>query len=165
MTLKDFELKKGNHFVAMEYYGLIFNRTFLVLLTNEYLICLKVNGLVSVQSGGDPFAIAVTRSLAINDDIQNPYSYIKGKFIRKIENLDLFGKNIMDASIANFKINRIDITDTYYDKRKKWGMGPYPHDEKVYIKTKDGKKREFIILGNQSGKEIEKWIKTFPNSI
>ena len=44
-------------------------------------------------------------------------------------------------------------------KEKKWGMGYYPHDGKVYVKTKNGKKKEFIILGSQSGKEIENWIK------
>jgi hypothetical protein len=34
-------------------------------------------------------------------------------------------------------------------------MGYYPHDGKVYVRTKDGKNREFIILGSQSGQEIK----------
>lgn len=50
MKFEDFELKDNNHFVAMQYYGLILNRTFLVLLTNDLLIGIKVNGLVSVES-------------------------------------------------------------------------------------------------------------------
>lgn len=37
-------------------------------------------------------------------------------------------------------------------------MGYYPHDGKVYVKTYDGKKKEFIILGSQSGEEIKNWI-------
>jgi hypothetical protein len=44
MTLQEFGLREENHFVAMEYYRLIMNRTFLVLLTPEYLVGLKVNG-------------------------------------------------------------------------------------------------------------------------
>lgn len=37
-------------------------------------------------------------------------------------------------------------------------MGSYPHDGKVHVKTQAGKKREFIILGNQSGEAIKAWI-------
>jgi hypothetical protein len=37
-------------------------------------------------------------------------------------------------------------------------MGEYPHDGKVYVTTKDGKRREFIILGNQSGESIKKFF-------
>ena len=56
MKFKDFALKSDNHFVAMQYYGLILNRTFLVILTNNELIGIKVNGLVSVESGGNIIA-------------------------------------------------------------------------------------------------------------
>jgi len=37
-------------------------------------------------------------------------------------------------------------------------MGPYPHDGRVTIETYDNNKREFIILGNQSGKSIANLI-------
>jgi hypothetical protein len=37
-------------------------------------------------------------------------------------------------------------------------MGYYPHDGKVYIETHDGKKKEFIMLGNQSGQKIANLI-------
>jgi len=37
MKLIDFELKGENHFIAMQYYGLIFNRTFLVVITNDFI--------------------------------------------------------------------------------------------------------------------------------
>jgi len=49
---KDFVLHENNHFVGMEYYNLIFNRTFLILILEDSLLGLKVNGLVSVESGG-----------------------------------------------------------------------------------------------------------------
>jgi len=37
-------------------------------------------------------------------------------------------------------------------------MGYYPHDGKVYLKIENKGKREFIILGSQSGEEVKKWI-------
>lgn len=158
MTLTEFNLKKGNHFVAMQYYGLIMNRTFLILLTKEYLIGLKVNGLVSVQGGADPLTMLITYDMSIKSNVDNPYSYVKSKYLKKIEHLDIFGQEILNSNKSNFKIERKDIINVWHDKKKKWGMGYYPHDGKVYVKTLH-KKWEFIILGSQSGKEIEEWIK------
>lgn len=158
MKLKDYELKEGNHFVAMEYYNLIMNRTFLILISDEYLIGLKVNGLISVEGGGDPLTRSISKNMAIQDDLQNPYSYMKSSYLRKVENLNIYGEDILKTERPNFKINRNEIKSVTYDERKKWGMGYYPHDGKVYVKTKNGKKKEFIILGSQSGKEIENWI-------
>ncbi|WP_153797015.1 hypothetical protein [Foetidibacter luteolus] len=154
MKFKDFELKSDNHFVAMQYYGLILNRTFLVLLTTDLIIGIKVNGLVSVESGGSLLAKEATKTMAIKGDLQNPYSYIKSKYIDKVQDIELLNGNILMLDKSNFVIRRADIKNAYYDPRKKWGMGYYPHDGKVYILTNDGKKKEFIILGNQSGQHI-----------
>lgn len=158
MKLKDYEFKEGNHFVAMEYYNLILNRTFLILISDEYLIGLKVNGSISVEGGGDPLTRSITKTMAIQDDLQNPYSYMKSSYLRKIESLNIYGDNILKIDKPNFRISLNEIGSVTYDKRKKWGMGHYPHDGKVYVKTKNGKKKEFIILGSQSGKAIESWI-------
>jgi hypothetical protein len=162
MKLKDYELKAGNHFVAMEYYHLIMNRTFLVLILDDFLLGLQVNGIISVQGGGDPFTRAITKNMAIQDDLQNPYSYLKGSYLRKIENLNIYEDDILKMEKPNFKINRNEIKSVTYDERKKWGMGYYPHDGKVYVKMLNGQEREFIILGAQSGKEIENWIQNNP---
>jgi hypothetical protein len=158
LKLSDFELKEGNHFIAMQYYGLILNRTFLVLITEEYLIALKVNGIVSVEvNHGNPITRKITNSLAITDDLENPYSYAKNSFLNRLAEKDIYGEDIIEDCSCNFKIPKSDITEVYYDKKKKWGMGPYPHDGKVYIKTRN-KNIEFIILGNQSGKKVKNWI-------
>ena len=158
MKLRDYELKEENHFVAMEYYNLIMNRTFLVLILEDYLIGLKVNGLVSSEGGGDPITRAVTKKMSIQDDLENPYSYVKSKYFRKMENLDILGPEILSTEKSNFKISREKIESVTYDKRRKWGMGHYPHDGKVYVKTKNGRKREFIILGSQSGEGIKERV-------
>ena len=158
MKLKDFELKKGNHFIAMEYYGLILNRTFLVLITENELIGLKVNGIVSVEvNGGNPITQKITNTMAITDNLENPYSYAKSSFLNRLAEKDIFSETILKDSFVNFKIPKSEINEVIYNKKKKWGMGPYPHDGKVYVKTKS-KKREFIIMGNQSGENIKNWI-------
>jgi hypothetical protein len=158
MTLKEFELKPSNHFVAMEYYKIVFNRTFLILLTKDYLIGLQGNGMVSIEGGADILTQRMTSLLAVKGDLTNPYSYLKNKYLADIESYNLFDKSILLRNKTNFMIDRSDIKDVYYDARKKWGMGYYPHDGKVYVKTKDNKKKEFIILGEQSGQQIADWI-------
>ncbi len=158
MRLKDFKLQKGNHFIAMEYYGLILNRTFLIILYSDSLIALKVNGIVSVQTHGDPITNTLTGTMAINGDLNNPYSYIKSKYLRKLEAFDITGQEILNVSKSNFKISKADIHKVRQTNKKKWGMGPYIHDGRVFIKTKDQGEREFIILGNQSSKDIAGWL-------
>ena len=161
MTLKEFKLTEDNHFVAMEYYNLILNRTFLVLLTKDSIVGLKGNGLISIEGGGDILTKNVTRSLAVRGDLTNPYSYLKDKYIRGVENENLFDKEaLLKSNKSNFIIERTTIKSVYYDPRKKWRMGYYPHDGKVYIETVDNKKREFIILGSQSGQNIATYLST-----
>lgn len=158
MTLRNFEFKDNNHFVAMEYYNLILNRTFLVLRTGNCLIGLYGNGIVSTEGGNDVLTKAVTRKLAIRGDLSNPYSYLKGKYIDLSMDDDLDGESILHTHKSNFRIAWKDIQSVHYDPKKKWGMGPYPHDGKVYVKTINNKQREFIILGDQSGREIASFI-------
>lgn len=171
MKFKDFELKSDNYFIAMQYYGLILNRTFLVLITKDSLIGIKVNGMVSIEvPDGKKLAQQITRAIvnqmAIKDDLQNPFSYIKSKYIENIDDYELLDNSILKQNKANFIIHRAEIANIYYDPQKKWGMGYYPHDGKVYIETYKGKKLEFIILGNQSGQKIVDILKkTFKNRI
>jgi hypothetical protein len=72
MKFKDFGLTDNNHFVAMQYYGLNLNRTFLVIMLSDLLIGIKVNGLVSVESGGSMIAKELSATMTINGDLQNP---------------------------------------------------------------------------------------------
>ena len=152
MRISEFEFTSDNHFVAMEYYWLILNRTFLVLITNNQLIAIKVHGPIGVESSD---ALVNLLPLTADGDLQNPYSYISAKYIERIKDIDLKSKEFLDANGSNFRIRRSDIVEISYDKIKKWGMGHYPHDGKVYVKTRNGKKREFMILGAQSGQDIK----------
>lgn len=156
MKLKDIQLTEGNHFIAMQYYGLILNRTYLVLITKSHIVGIVGNGLVSVQ-GDDPLTSLITSKMAVDGDLMNPLSYLKDKYLKRVENFDLLSDDLPKKHYANFVIKISDITSVEYDKTKKWGMGYYPHDGKVYM-TSNNKKREFIILGQQSGNNIAKVI-------
>ena len=68
--------------------------------------------------------------------------------------------SIIDVNKTNFLLKTSDIKSAVYNPAKKFGMGHYPHDGRVTIETYDNKKREFIILGNQSGKSIANLITT-----
>jgi hypothetical protein len=152
MRISEFEFTSDNHFVAMEYYWLILNRTFLVLIADNELIGIKVHGPIGVESSD---ALINLLPLTVGGDLQNPYSYISAKYIESIKDVDLKSQDFLKANNSNFRINKSDILETSYDKSKKWGMGYYPHDGKVYVRTRDDKKREFIILGAQSGQGIK----------
>jgi len=160
MKLKDIELTEDNHFVAMEYYYLILNRTFLVIKTEGFLIGIQGNGLVSVEGGKDILTRQITSNMAIKGDLTNPYSYLKNKYLEKIADFNLIDGSIIEANKTNFLIKLSDIKTAVYNPSKKFGMGPYPHDGRVTIETYNNKKREFIILGNQSGENIANLITT-----
>jgi hypothetical protein len=160
MKLKDIELTDDNHFVAMEYYYLILNRTFLVIKSKGLLIGIQGNGLVSVEGGKDILTREITSNMAIKGDLTNPYSYLKNKYLEKIADLNLTDGSIVEANKTNFLIKLSDIKSAFYNPSKKFGMGPYPHDGRVKIETYDNNKREFIILGNQSGEHIAHLITT-----
>jgi hypothetical protein len=127
-------------FVAMEYYALILNRTYIITIKDGALCGVVCRGLTSIESGNDPLAKIATRKLAVHGDLNDPKSYVNVERIRQ-------------PNSANFSIPLSDISLVEHDARKKWGMGYYPHDGRIFVRAV-GKKREFIILGNQSGKEI-----------
>ena len=158
MKLSEFPFRNDNHFVVMEYYWLIMNRTFLVILIDGFMIGLKANGVIGASADGDPATNIVTHVLANNGDLTNPYSYVNSRYIAEVEQDNLFGEKVLKMHRSNFRIGRKDIVDVEYRSGKKWGMGNYPHDGTVTVRTRDGRKREFIVLGNQSGENIRQWI-------
>jgi len=81
----------------MEYYWLILNRTFLILLTDTKLIGIKVNGPIGAQSS-DP--IVNLLPLAIDGDLQNPNSYINMKYIERIKDVDLLSESFLRTFIT-----------------------------------------------------------------
>lgn len=157
MKFSEYTLQEGNHFMAMEYYALMLNRTFMVLMTTSHLVGVKVNGLISAEGGIDALTRAITHAMAVQD-VNNPYAYGREKYLKAVDDLDLYGEEILQKSGGNFRLAYADIASVHHDPRKKWGMGPYPHDGKIYVTTKAGQKKELILLGKQDGAAIAQVI-------
>jgi hypothetical protein len=158
VRLRDIEFTPENSFVAMQYYWLILNRTYLVVFGQKSLVAILGRGAISAEGGADPLTRAITKSLAVAGDLNNPYAYLKASYMDKAKDIDFESDEILAQNKANFRIKYEDIISVSHDPRKKWGMAYYPHDGKVYIETIDGKKIEFIILGAQSGEAIKNMI-------
>ena len=158
MKLEEFQLADGNYFFAMEYYAGVLNRTYLVLTTAESIIGLVVHRTIASSNRGDPLTRLITSNFSPSGDLSNPVAYVDEKYRTKYSDVDLQNGDLKQISSANFRSALSEITDIYHDPNKKWGMGPYPHDGKVYIEF--GKsKREFVILGDQSGEKIVNAVK------
>jgi len=137
----------------MEYYAGILNRTYLVIMTAESFIGLVVHGVIASNDRGDPLTRLIASKLSPSGDLSNPMAYVDEKYRKRYSDVDLNNGDLKQISSANFRSALSEITDVSYDPTKKWGMGPYPHDGKVYIEFRKSK-REFIILGDQSGERI-----------
>ena len=140
-------IQQGFHFVAMEYCWLILNRTYIVLIEDEHLVGIKVNGVVSIDRPG------TADTHAVKGDLNNPYSYVKQSYLNKFKEIGFGNNSALSLDSANFRIKKEQIQSVQFNPNKKWGMSYYPHDGRVIITTFQGK-REFIILGSQSGSEI-----------
>lgn len=116
-------------FVAMEYYGVILNRTFVVFIARDGLYGWKVEGPVSNASPMyfKPYA----------DMLQDPQLMRNWEAARRLSKLK-----------GGFFIARSDIVAADVIDRQKWGMGGIPHSGRIRIHMASGKSREFILLGS-----------------
>lgn len=122
MKLSEIELTDINHFIGMEYYYLMLNRTFLIIRLEDYLIGVQGNGIVSVEGGSDILSKRVNALMAIKGDLTNPNSYLKNSYLSKVYDLDLSNKSVLNINKANFKIKLSDIKEVHYNPNKKFGM-------------------------------------------
>jgi hypothetical protein len=127
-------------FVAMEYFALILNRSFLVFITDEGLRCWKFHGLVSSL---EPLFFQPVEAL-LDDPDMTPGS-------EPFEEL-MCGRH-------SFSIQYSEIGSVEFVDRQKWGMGPVPHTGRLRIRFRGLRPhREFILLGNAHGKLLRDMI-------
>jgi hypothetical protein len=128
-------------FVAMEYYALILNRTYVVFVIPEGLYGWKAQGIVSAASPRfyEPYQEMLTDPELLGDrGAIEDLSRLKGGFFTP------------RAQIAT-----VEATD-----KSKWGMGGIPHSGRILLGLTDGTKREFILLGSVSPEAIRDSILT-----
>lgn len=166
MKLDEIKLTATNHFVAMEYYALFLNRSYLVIVLDDQMLGLVCNGIVAaeVYTGPEISGIISPRliksavsPLVISGDLDSPLSYINEKNMSEYDGVDLLAEPFFSVHKNNFRYKLSEISSVCHDPKKKWGMGGHPHDGKVYISISN-KTRELIPLGQQSGKAIVKNI-------
>jgi hypothetical protein len=132
-------------FVAMEYYGLILNRTFLVFIAPEGLYGWKAEGTVTASRPTyfQPYADMLTDP----DLMRDPEA------IRRLSQLR-----------GGFFIPRSEIVAADVIYGRKWGMAGIPHSGRINLRLSSGKSREFILLGSVSVESIQQSILGRPTS-
>jgi hypothetical protein len=122
-------------FVAMEYFWLILNRTYVVFIAPEGLYGWKVRGPVT---NADRTFYEPYQEMLKDDEFMRDWQAIE-----KLSRLR-----------GGFVIERMAIVSVEYNERQKWGMGGIPHSGRINVKLSDGKTREFILLGFAIGDEL-----------
>ena len=132
-------------FVTMEYYNLIWNRTFVVFIANEGLYGWKALG---ATTGKDklyfqPFEALVHEEEFMRDRIR----------IQKLA-----------ALRGGFFIPRDTISNVEVSDKKKWGMSGIPHSGRIRITQQDGSWRELILLGSADPAAIKNAVLLTPTA-
>ena len=116
-------------FVAMEYYALMWNRTYVVFIALEGLYGWKATGAVT---GTRPNYFQPYADLLADPEMMQDYDAIK-----KLSELK-----------GGFFIPRSAIVSVEIINKQKWGMGLIPHCGRIRVDLATGKSREFILLGS-----------------
>ncbi len=122
-------------FVAMEFYALILNRTFLVFVAPDGLYGWKATGPVT-NSDRRYFA-------PLQEMVQDPELMRDIRAIRKLA-----------ALRGGFFFARTEIASVQSDDRGQWGMGGIDHSGHVQVRLVSDKKRKFILLGETIPEEV-----------
>ena len=122
-------------FAAMEYYGLILNRSFLIFVRPEGLYGWKFFDLVS--SATPQYFQGIEEYL--DKPELTPGSPEFDQLMRKS---------------GSFFIPKADIESVQFVNKRKGGMGPVPHSGRLYICFRSNKRREFVLLGRVDGDGI-----------
>jgi heat shock protein HtpX len=129
-------------FVALEYYGLVLNRVYRVLVGETTVSGARVRGLMS-----SPF-------LPPGDAWLDPDFYPTARLEARYRKLDPASAEFLAADRANFRYDRADVASVEFVAQPKWGMGNIPHSGRIVIRLHDGTRRELVLLGRQPGPAI-----------
>jgi hypothetical protein len=126
-------------FVAMEYYALILNRTFVVFITPEGLYGWKAVG--PVTNSDRAYFEPLVKMLSDPETMPD---------IDEIRKLSRRG--------GGFFFPRATIQSAEVIYKPKWGMGGIPHCGRIRVLTTSGQSREFILLGSVDARALQKQI-------
>jgi hypothetical protein len=134
------------NFVAMEYYLSILNRTYQIFVTPTTIVGAFVTSMMAAPLGLQRYWFV-------------PSNYVNKRRLEKYEQISPESDDFKSLSpLFNFQYPRIEVRRFWYDPTIKWGMGTVAHSGKLYMELSNGRKREFILLGLQQGKEILQYL-------
>jgi hypothetical protein len=122
-------------FVAMEYFALILNRSFLVFVTNNGLRGWKFSGPVS--AGATEFYKPIEELLDDPEMVPGSPAF-----------------NDLMEGLGTFLIPYGAIKSVDFVAKTKWGMGPIRHAGILTLGLAENQKREFILLGAADGDAV-----------
>jgi hypothetical protein len=93
-------------FVALEYYALILNRVYLVLITSEDLVAINAGGPIAAPN-------------ILTDVWYEPFSYISNRKIRRYANLGAQSDDLLHNSIFNWKCSLPQISNISFMEKPK----------------------------------------------
>ncbi|HEX6107651.1 MAG TPA: M48 family metallopeptidase [Gemmatimonadales bacterium] len=129
-------------FVAMEYYGLVLNRVYRIIVTERALCGARVRGVMS-----SPF-------LPPGEAWLDPNFYPNPRLETRYHDLDPESDEFLGVDRANFRYDREAIEQVEFVARPKWGMGNVPCSGRIRLRLRDGARRELLLLGRQAGPAI-----------
>lgn len=128
-------------FVAMEFYALMWNRTFAIFVAPEGLYGWKASGVVT---NSDRRFYEPLRELVTDPDLAS----------------DLPAIRKLAAVRGGFFYPRAEITAVSSDGKSQWGMGGIANSGHVTVRLASGKRRKFIVLGEAIPEEVRDRIAT-----
>jgi hypothetical protein len=126
-------------FVAMEYFALILNRTFVVFIAQDGLYGWKAVGTIPA---GVPQYFQDYAKMLDDPKLINDISAVRS--LAKLK--------------GGFFIPRPEIATVEIVSEQKSGMGGIPHSGRILIYLASGSKREFILLGRVDAGRIQRLI-------
>jgi hypothetical protein len=132
-------------FIAMEYYGLILNRTYFIAAARESISGVKVGGLVV----NPPMA---------RQEWFNPRHYLGHADLNLVHGLLRQSRTELRSEHALFNYPWSTVARITFSSESKWGMGNVPYSGRLFVALTDGRQREFILLGTQNGPNLLKHL-------
>jgi hypothetical protein len=141
-------------FLAMEYFGLMLNRTYAISATKTMICGAKMFGTVGSPRSG----LGIYRW-------RDPRNFIDRKTQDKYRGVSPESREFLAVNKDNFQIRSADVVGIAFSPKKKLSMGGIPHSGTITLALRDHKPREFILLGDQDGAEIEMKLRSIcPNA-
>jgi hypothetical protein len=139
-------------FVALEYHGMVLNRTYRVIVTETALCGAKVRGIMSAP-------------ISVTEAWKDPEFYPKPKLQARYAGIDPVSAEFLAVDQANFRIAHQELESVELSRKPKWGMGGVPYSGRVLLNLRNGRTRDLVLLGHQDGEAIVERLRRYTSEV